>query len=93
MELLALAYLKSGDLDKACREFEKIASLTSGRTYYGDIYARSFYMLGKIHEQKGERAAAVEYYEKFLAIWKDADPDLPEPADAKTRLARLKARP
>ena len=93
MELLAAAYFMSGDREDARRVYERITSLTSGRMHYGDIYARSFYMLGKIHEQKGERSAAVEYYEKFLAIWKDADPDLPEPADAKTRLARLKARP
>jgi tetratricopeptide (TPR) repeat protein/tRNA A-37 threonylcarbamoyl transferase component Bud32 len=88
-EPLAMAYYKSGDLEKARAEYLKITALTSGRQRYGDIYARSFYMLGKIAEQKGEKAAARGYYQKFLDLWKDADPGLPEVADAGKRLAAL----
>ncbi len=33
---------------------------------------------------------AIENYEKFLDLWKDADPIFPEVADAKTRLRELK---
>jgi len=32
---------------------------------------------------------AIEQYEIFLKIWKDADKDLPEFVDAKNRLAKL----
>jgi hypothetical protein len=46
-------------------------------------------MLGKIAEQKGEKARAREHYEKFLSLWKDADPDLPEVGDAGRRLQNL----
>jgi len=56
---LALTYYKSGDLDKAREEYEKILSLTTGRLYYGDIYAKSFYMLGMIYEQKGWKGKAM----------------------------------
>jgi cytochrome c-type biogenesis protein CcmH/NrfG len=61
-----------------------------GRADYGDIYAKSFYMLGKIYEQQGDTAKAIDHYEKFLTLWKDADPGLPEVEDAKKRLAGLK---
>ena len=68
---------------------EEIAHLTSGRLWWGDIYAKSFYMLGKIAEQRGWPGKAIEHYEKFLDVWKDADPGLPEIEDAKKRLAGL----
>ena len=88
-EPLALAYFESRDLGHAREAYEKIIGLTTGRIAYGDIYARSFYMLGRIAELKGEKAAARERYQKFLDLWKDADPGLPEVADARKRLAGL----
>jgi tetratricopeptide (TPR) repeat protein len=87
---LALAYYKAGDLEKARAEYERITSLTTGRTGYGDIYAKSFYMLGKIYQQQGQKDKAIEHYEKFLTLWKDADSGIPEVEDAKKRLAGLK---
>jgi hypothetical protein len=47
-------------------------------------------MLGKIYEQIGWEGKAIEHYEKFLALWKDADPGIAEVDDARERLARLK---
>jgi tetratricopeptide (TPR) repeat protein len=88
---LALAYYKDGDFKKAIEEYEKIISLTGGRLSWGDIYAKSFYMLGKIYEQKGQKDEAIEHYEKFLDLWKNADPGIAEVEDAKKRLAGLKS--
>jgi tetratricopeptide (TPR) repeat protein len=90
MEPLARAYYESGDLNKAQEEYEKITRLTFGRRWGGDIYARSFYMLGRIHEQQGNKAKAKENYRKFLELWKDADLGLVEVEDAKTRLEALR---
>ena len=87
---LASAYHKAGDLEKAKAEYEKIIALTTGRAFFGDIYAKSFYMLGEIAEQQGQKARAVEHYQKFLDLWRDADPGIPEIGDAKKRLAALK---
>ena len=90
-ESLATAYYRAEDLDRAQTEYERIISLnSSGRLIYGDIYAKSFYKLGKIFEQKGWKGKAIEFYEKFLDLWKDADPGLPEIDDTKQRLADLK---
>ena len=88
-EPLAAACYKSGDLDKAREEYEKIAALTTGRHVFGDIYSRSFYWLGKIYEQQGKTAKAAENYRKFLGLWAEADPGQPEVPDAKKRLAAL----
>jgi tetratricopeptide (TPR) repeat protein len=91
IEPLAIAYYKAGDLEKAREEYLKIIQLTSGRLLFGDIYAKSFYMLGKICAQIGWRGKAIEHYAKFLDLWKDADPGIPEIEDAKNRLASLKS--
>jgi len=89
LEPLAYAYYKLNDLDKAEEEFKRITSLTMGRLEWGDIYAKSFYMRGKIYEQKDWQGMAIENYEKFLELWKDADPGIPEVEDAKRRLTAL----
>ena len=86
---LALAYHKAGDLNKAIETYQEITQLTLGRRNWGDIFIRAFYMLGKIYEQKGEKAKAIENYRKFLDLWKNADPGLPEVEDARKRLAGL----
>ena len=90
MEPLADVFFISGDLDRAQDEYEKIRRLTMGRLRFGDIYAKSFYMTGRIFEQQGRKDKAIDNYDRFLDLWKDADPGLPEVEDAKKRLTGLK---
>ena len=89
IESLAKAYAASADIDRAQAEFEKITSTVVDRLSYGDVYTHSFFELGKIYEQKGWNGKAIEHYEKFLDLWKDADPGLPEVDDAQKRLVAL----
>jgi tetratricopeptide (TPR) repeat protein len=89
MDSLAYAYFKSGELNKAKLKYEEI-SRPRGMLEYGYEFIRSHNMLGKIYEQQGNAAKAIEHYEKFLDFWKDADPDIAEVEDARKRLARLK---
>jgi tetratricopeptide (TPR) repeat protein len=86
---MAMTYHKSGQLDKAQMQYEIITSLTEGRLSFGIIYAKSYYMLGMIYEQEGNTTKAIEQYEKFLELWKDADGGLPEVGDARKKLAVL----
>jgi serine/threonine protein kinase/Tfp pilus assembly protein PilF len=90
LEPLAEANYLSGDLGKARQTYEKIIGLTVGRYLYGDRYARSFHRLGVIAEKQDRKDDAAGYFRKFLTLWKDADPGLPEVGDARKRLAGLK---
>jgi tetratricopeptide (TPR) repeat protein len=90
---LAQAHYRAENLEKALEEYEKIISLTYPRWRDGDIYTKSYYMLGNIYERMGKKAEAIEHYEKFLELWKDADPDIAEVKDAKKRLEALKKSP
>ena len=88
-DALASAHYQAGDLEAAQKEYEEIQSLTIARLYYGDIYAKSFYWLGRIHDQKGRPQKAKDYFQRFLDLWKDADPGLRDVEDARKRLAGL----
>ncbi|MGD9346843.1 MAG: protein kinase, partial [Candidatus Aminicenantes bacterium] len=90
IEPLAFAYYKNGELEKARETYEQLISLTIGRLHWGYEYAKSLYTLGKIFEEKGWKGKAIEHYEKFLDLWKDADPGIAEVDDAKERLAGLR---
>jgi len=89
LDSLALAYYRSGDLGKAIENYEKLAMLTIGRLYFGGIYAKSFYMLGRLYQQMGDNAKAEDNYNKFLALWFNADANISEVSDAKRRLSGI----
>jgi tetratricopeptide (TPR) repeat protein/predicted Ser/Thr protein kinase len=89
VDAIGTAFYQSGNLNNARLEYEKIISLFLDRLGYGDIYARGYYRLGIIDEQQGKKAEAAEHYRKFLSLWKDADPGLPEVEDARKRLETI----
>jgi DNA-binding SARP family transcriptional activator len=47
-------------------------------------------MIGKIYEQKGDKAQAIEHYEKFLQLLENADPGITEVEDVEERLLKLR---
>ena len=88
---LAEAYLASDMLGEAVAELEKALSVYDGTRAFNTIRAvKAYYLLGLAYEKSGWNKKAIEQYDEFLDIWKNADPGIPEVADAKERLKRLK---
>ena len=88
---LAQCQYESGDLDKGLQHIQNLQLINDNYwTFRAIYYPKSFYLMGKIYEKKGETKLAIQSYEKFLKIWKEADNDLPELIDANARLVKLK---
>jgi tetratricopeptide (TPR) repeat protein len=56
---------------------------------WGWAYPKSLYLVARCHEELGEPEKAREEVEKLLALWKNADSDLPLLAEARALRARL----
>lgn len=87
---LAFVHLKLGHVNRSQQFYEKINNLSTGRYYFGNIYANSFYNLAKIFQKRGWNGKAIDNYEQFLKIRAKADPGIIEVMDAKKQLAILK---
>jgi tetratricopeptide (TPR) repeat protein len=88
-DVLARAYQKMGNIDEAIVEYKKMLTLdpaSQDRRVLNPVY---HYRLARLYEQKGLREEAKKEYVRFLQLWKEADPGIPEFADAKKRLAEL----
>jgi tetratricopeptide (TPR) repeat protein len=84
----------NGLYNEALTSLTKLPALNSNYAGYRAVYyPKSLHLKGKIYEKKGDNNLAVKSYEKFLALWKNADQDLPDLIDAKKRLANLEGIP
>jgi serine/threonine protein kinase/Flp pilus assembly protein TadD len=88
-DVLARAYWKKGELDKAAAEYRKLMTIDPGNRIRYLVHPLYHYRLGLVLEEKGDKAGAAGEYRKFLEYWKDADKTHPELADARKRLAAL----
>lgn len=82
------AYLALGQAAQAATEFQKVLD-HPGWTNPWDFAAIAYLQLGRAEAMLGETAAARSSYEKFLALWKDADSDIPIYQQAKAEHAKL----
>jgi tetratricopeptide (TPR) repeat protein len=88
-DIIARVYIAKGDLERAAAEYERLISFDPAVKERRIRNPRYRYRLAKVYEEMGRREEAIEQYERFLEIWKDADKDLPEYTDARRRLDRL----
>jgi len=88
-DVLARAYYLNGELEKAIAEYERLITFDPTSNNRLLIRPKYHYRLAKLNQEKGWKEKAIGEFEKFLEFWKDADKDLPELADAKSRLAKL----
>ncbi|MFQ5636651.1 MAG: protein kinase [bacterium] len=86
---LARGWLEAGQNEKAIESIEKCQQYFVYNQNRAVMYSRSFYLLGTIYEKMDNFKRAIENYEIFLQLWKDADEELPELLDAKARLKKL----
>jgi serine/threonine protein kinase/tetratricopeptide (TPR) repeat protein len=90
--LLCRGYLEMGRLGEAVARLEKrLLKYDEKRAQDGIDAVKAYYLLGLAYEKSGWTDKAIEQYEEFLDIWKDADPGIEEIEDAKARLKRLKS--
>jgi tetratricopeptide (TPR) repeat protein len=88
---LAQCYLILGQDEQGISAAQKMQKIYYN--YYSNraiLYPKSFYLLGRIYQQKGDKKLALENYERFLTLWKAADRDQAELADAQTQVSKLK---
>ena len=83
---LAMAYLESGDHQEAASWFQRVAESGYEHIYSPIPYVRSFYFLGRIHENRGDMDKAREYYRRFIEYWKDGDIDRERVEEAKRKI-------
>jgi serine/threonine protein kinase/Tfp pilus assembly protein PilF len=86
---LAYVYEMKGEIDKAVSALEDIVRFNSADKDLRLTPPNVYYNLGRLYEKKSMKEKARENYERFLKLWKDADPGLAEVEDARKSLAGL----
>jgi tetratricopeptide (TPR) repeat protein len=92
--LLARAFDAANQPDSAIAQFERYLAVPSWIKHTelldGTTAPYAHERLGQLYEAKGNAAKAAEHYQKFIDLWKNADPELqPRVSEAKRRLAKL----
>jgi len=89
---LAEAFDRAGERDSALAYYERYLQapqLFRAGNDNSDLW-RTLRRLGELNEERGETERAVEYYNRFVELWRDADPALqPYVEDVRGRIVRL----
>jgi eukaryotic-like serine/threonine-protein kinase len=89
--LRGLAYLRKGAGAEAAAEFQKMLAHQSWTLWtWTPCYPLAHLWLARALAMSGDTAKARKSYEDFLALWKDADSDIPMIQEAKQEYEKLK---
>jgi Tfp pilus assembly protein PilF/tRNA A-37 threonylcarbamoyl transferase component Bud32/TolB-like protein len=93
---LAAIYDRQGQTDSARVLYQRYLDTPGVFSYRVDDseLAASYKRLGELYEARNDRKRAVEFYGRFVELWKDADAELqPGVREVRGRLARLAQEP
>ena len=92
---IGVAYDAAGMPDSALSFYEEYVDATAlyrNQTDNVELF-RVLRRLGELHDQRGNTERAIEYYNRFVELWENAEPALqPQVEEIRTRLAELTAR-
>jgi tetratricopeptide (TPR) repeat protein len=78
-----------GDLKGAIEAYRRLLTPDISQKWTATVEPRFVLELARLLERAGDRAAAREQYQRFLDLWKRADPERPELDEARRRLKQL----
>ena len=87
-----VAYEKAGLADSALAAYQRAVGRGGPWKAHADQWALapSLKRLGELYEARGDKAKALEYYGRFVELWKEADPALqPAVREVRDRTAAL----
>jgi tetratricopeptide (TPR) repeat protein/TolB-like protein len=88
---VARAAKMQGDLGGAIQTYRRLLTFGPDQRWTSMYEPRYVFEIAALLERSGDKAAALREYERFLGFWKSADGDLPELAEARRAIARLRA--
>ena len=78
-----------GDLAGAIAEYRNLLTPSVESKWVSVLEPRYILELARLLEKTGDKRSALTEYQRFLELWKSADPDLPELNEARQAVQRL----
>jgi tetratricopeptide (TPR) repeat protein len=90
LSLRGLAYLKAGKGSEAAAQFQRMMEYKGGLRVNHPWQALAHLYLGRAWAMAGDKQKSRIAYQKFLTLWKDADPNIPILLEARAEYAKLR---